>query len=156
MLKNALRRDPAEAEASLLLGDLEAERGRERSAVAAWTAIAEKGGDGASAAWRRLAAAGRVLRSGGLERLLRARLQVEPGDREARRQLAMALAASGEVGGALEEWRTLLAQCPGDRSARIAMGRLLLAEQRQAEALEEFAALLSTLEAADEEEEAAR
>lgn len=151
LLKKALRRNPGDAGAGLLLGDLEVERGRERAAVAAWRAIAESGGDPARAAWRRLAA-GSGLRSGGLERLLRARLETEPGDREARRQLAVALTAEGHVDRALEEWRRLLAEAPGDRAARVGIGKLLLAEERNAEALEEFGELLAMLEGPDEEE----
>ncbi len=152
LLKKALRRHPGAGEASLLLGDLEAERGRERAAVAAWTAIAERGGEHSKMAWRRLAAAGRGLPRGGLERLLRARLEADPRDREARRQLATALAADGEVESALEEWRVLLAQVPDDRAARVGLGKLLLAEARSAEALEEFGKWIAVLETADDEE----
>ena len=152
LLKKALRRRPSEAEASLLLGDLEAERGRERAAVAAWTAVAERGGEHSNTAWRRLAALGRGLSRGGLERLLRARLVADPRDREARQHLATALAADGEVESALEQWRTLLAQDPDDRAARVGLGKLLLAEERSAEALEEFAQWIAMLEKADEVE----
>jgi len=147
LLKKSLRRNPDQVAARLLMGDLDAERGRGRAAIAMWREAAERGGEEAAPAWARLAASfGARGREGAFERLLRGRLEAEPGDVEARRQLASALVADGQIDQALAALRTLLEGEPRDQAARIAIGKLLLAERRNSEALKEFGELLAMLE----------
>jgi len=146
-VRRALRRDPGSAEAHLLLGHLEAERGRSRAALKAWRAVPrldpERGGE----AWPLVASAfAAVGRSRDHEAGLRSHLETRPDDAEARMALARALAARGEVDGALGELRALLDRRPDHLDARVERGRLLLAEHRDPDALKELGELLAVLE----------
>ncbi|MBI5239032.1 MAG: tetratricopeptide repeat protein [Elusimicrobia bacterium] len=72
----------------------------------------------------------------GTARELQAVLALDPGDRESRRQLGIALAKTGQFTQALETFKLLLAEDPDDKLLNQHMGTLLLSELgRAAEAL---------------------
>lgn len=146
-LKRALRKDKRNAHAWLLLGELEAERGRNKAALAAWESVPELDRALAGEVYPRLAATFAALgRPRDYERLLRRVLEVRPDDLRARVALGGTLAASGDTAQAVIELRRAVDLAPGDLEARIALGRLLLSEHRDSEALKEYTLLLEMLE----------
>jgi len=147
LLKTALRKAPADAEAGLLLAGLESEAGRTRSAQKRWRKVAFAGGPLCETAWTELAASF-GSRTQAFERLVRLRLEAEPADAAARRQLANVLVGRGELDAALAELRRILDRSPRDWRTRVEIGRLLIAKDRDEEALKEFGELLSAMECA--------
>jgi lipopolysaccharide biosynthesis regulator YciM len=138
-LKRAIKRDPLAAAPRILLGDLDAERLRDKAALAAWCDAVECEPEDPDALWERIAATYSSLgRSDEFEPFARARLDRAPGDRAATRALARTLAARGEVDSALRELRGLLDADPADAQTRGQLGRLLLAEKRQTDALKAY------------------
>jgi lipopolysaccharide biosynthesis regulator YciM len=146
-LKQALRRDRGCAAAWALLGALEAERGRTRAALAAWSRVPRLDRAAGPRVYPQLEATFAALgRARDFEAYLRELLETTPDDPEARLALARSLAARGECDEALAELRRVLGRDPLRADARAALGRLLLAEGREAEALKEYAELLDALE----------
>jgi lipopolysaccharide biosynthesis regulator YciM len=146
-LKQALRKDRACVRAWCLLGALEAERGKPRAALAAWSRV--PGIDRASGArvYPQLEATWAALgRTRDYEGFLRGLLAETPEDVEATLALARTLAARGDVDEALGELRRLLARDADALAVRGALGRLLLSERRDDEAVKEYAELLDVLE----------
>ncbi len=145
--RRARRRHPAYAPAHVLLGTLEAERGRNEAALAAWRGAVELDPHGAAIVYPRLeaafASAGRARQ---LEGFLRGVLERRPDDAGARMALARALAGWGEVDAAVAELQILLARDPGAVAARASLVRVLLAAGREREALAALPALLAQLE----------
>jgi lipopolysaccharide biosynthesis regulator YciM len=146
-VKRALRRDPSNADARMLLAVLEAERGRDKAALAAWRTVAERGGPRTAEALPKLEASFAAVGSArDFETFVRRILEQRPGDSALRLALAGTLAARGEIDPALVELRRVLNGHPSDHSARVALGRLLLQCDRDADALGEYAELLAWLE----------
>lgn len=146
-VRRARRRDPAYARAHVLLGTLEAERGRNAAALSAWREAVAVDPGGAGFVYPRLeaafAAAGRARQ---FEAFLREILERRPDDAAARMALARALAAWGEVDAAVAELQVLLAREPGALAAHAALLRVLLGASREAEALAALPALLGCIE----------
>ena len=102
-ISRALRQDADHGAAWLLLGTLEAERGRTRKALKAWRRAAECDAESAAAAYPKIEATYAALgRSRETERFFEEALERDPGDVAARLALARALDARGERAQALE------------------------------------------------------
>jgi len=152
-LKKAVRRDASNAEAQILLGQLLAERGKKKAALAAWRAVAEQGGEAASPAYPKIEASYAALgRARDYEPFLRRLLEERPDDALARMALAATLASRGETDAAVLELRRVLDTNPERMDARVALGRLLLRAERGAEAAKEYAELLELLAGGPEDE----
>ncbi len=152
-VKRALRKDPRRADGYFLLGELEAERGRNRAALAAWKKVPALLGENASREiFSRLEAAFASLGRGReYEDFLRKLMEGSEQVGAVRVALALELAARGALDQAVIELRRLMDVEPKNLEARIALGRLLLSDHRNHDALKEFAELLEVL---DEREQA--
>jgi lipopolysaccharide biosynthesis regulator YciM len=153
-VKRAIKRDPRSAAARILLGELEAERRRDKAALAAWCEAVDLEPEDPDGLWGRIAASYSALGRGDeFEPFARARLEKEPHDRAATRALARALAARGDVDSALHELRGLLDADPGDTQTRAQLGRLLLAERRETDALKAYEEWIETVASVQAEAE---
>jgi lipopolysaccharide biosynthesis regulator YciM len=146
-VKQALRKDKTLVRAWIVLGSLEAERGRDKAALEAWGRVPRLDRASGPLVYPQLEAAYAALeRSRDFEAYLRELLEEAPTDPGARLALARTLAARGEAQVAVAELRRILENDPEDLDARAVLGRLLIAEHRDAEASREYAALLDVLE----------
>ena len=145
-LKKALRRDASNAEARILMGQLLAERGKKKAALAAWRAVAEQGDRAAGQVYPKVEASFAALgRAREYETFVRGLLEQRPDDAMARLALSATLAARGEAEAAVLELRRVLDTHPENVEARIALGRLLLRGGHDAEASKEYGELLEWL-----------
>jgi len=146
-VKQALRRDARCAGAWILLGELDAERGRTKAALSAWKRVPALDSRAGARVFPQLEATFAALeRPRDFEAFVRQILEERPGDGPARISLARHLAARGDAEAAVAELRHVLAERPGDREARTTLGRLLLAEEWDADALKEYGELLDVLD----------
>jgi lipopolysaccharide biosynthesis regulator YciM len=146
-LGKCLRCEPSLAAAWLKLGELEAERGKPKKALAAWKKALAADRRVASQVYPKLEAAWAALgRAREFEAELRAALAQRPDDAEARLALARTLAARGEGTAALAELEALFERSPERLDAHAARARVLLGEGRDAEATKALAELLDVLE----------
>jgi len=146
-VKQALRKDRGCAAAWILLGELEAERGKPRAALAAWARVPRMDRASGPLVYPQLEATFAALgRARDYEGWLRDLLAEAPDDAAARLALARTLASRGDVEDAIAELRGCLAADAEDLAARAALGRLLLSESRDPEAVKEYAELLDVLE----------
>lgn len=146
-LRRALRRDPGHARAWMRLGELEAERGRTKRALAAWKRVPALDRRLAEGVYPRLESAFAALgRPREHEDFLRGLLEERPGDVGARLALTRALAARGATEEALGEVGELLDRSPEDLRAHAVRGRVLLDAGRDAEAAKALESLLEVLE----------
>lgn len=126
-LRRALRADPKLAEGWEQLGNLEAERGRPKKALAAWRKVPELDRRRAVALYPRLHATFAALgRGDDYERFLRELLATLPEDAPARLALARLLAERGDVEAAAAEVRGVLERDPESLAAHGALVRTLL------------------------------
>lgn len=146
-LRRALRRDPTCVRAWIALGEVEAERGRPRRAWAAWRRVPALDRRAGPLVYPRLAALAAALDRGGAhEEWLRALVDDQPDDVEARLALAAALAARGAADLAEAALRAALERDPDALAAHAALGRLLLGEGRSEAAAKAHEELLGVLE----------
>ena len=146
-LRRALRRDPSCADGWILLGTLEAERGRSRRALAAWSRVPQVDRRRGAEVYPRLEATYAALGRGReFEELLRGLLAERPGDAAARLALVRTLAARGETEAALAEGRALLERDAENLQGQAALARVLLAEGREGEAVKQLAEMLGVLD----------
>jgi lipopolysaccharide biosynthesis regulator YciM len=146
-LKRALRRDPRSLRAWIALGELEAEAGRPRKAIAAWRRVPHLDRRAGPRVYPRLAGACAALgRPGEHEKFLRELLDEQPEDGAARLALARALVARDAGDEAVAELRQTLERDPDSLDAHAALGRLLIAEGRGREAAKAHEELLEVLE----------
>lgn len=137
--RRAIKRNPEAPAPRLLLGELEAERGRPKAALAAWSGAVELVDDSADWLWERVAAMHAGLgKNDDFESFARAHVARVPGHPAAHRALARCLAARGDADGAQLELRGLLDADPSDARTRAELGRLLLAEERSTDALKAY------------------
>ncbi len=149
-LKRALRRDPKSVRAWLALGRLEAERSRDRAALAAWSKVPEVDRRQGPLVYPRLAASYAALgRPRDFESHLRGLIKGEPGDPHARLALARALAARGELKAAEQVLRELVALRPDDLEPRSALLRLRAGAIEDPDLAGDLEGLLETLERQD-------
>ena len=146
-VKRALRTDPRCVRAWILRGQLEAERGRSKAALAAWQQVPRIDRKSGALVYPRIESAYAALdRSREFEGYLRELLAERGDDLHVRLALSRALAARGEIEEALAELRRVLERDPEHLAARAALGRLLLSEHRDPEATKEYAELLDVLD----------
>ena len=146
-VKQALRKDRACTPAWILLGELEAERGKPRAALAAWARVPRLDRAAGPRVYPQLEATFAALgRARDYEGMLRGLLAEAPDDASARLALARTLASRGDMEDAIAELRGLLSADADDLAARVALGRLLLSESRDPEAVKEYGELLDVLE----------
>ena len=145
--KRALRKDRHLVRAWVALGELEAERGRAKAALAAWVRVPEIDHRSGPLVYPQLEATYAALgRPRDFEKLLRGMLEEHPNDAGARLALARTLAARGEIDAAVTELRRILEHDADDLPARDALGRILLAEGRDSEACQALGELLDALD----------
>ena len=144
--KKALRRDKRCVAAWVLLGDLEAERGRAKAALAAWSEVPRLDRASGPLVYAKLeatyAALGRIR---DFEAFVRGLLGEQPGDVDARRALATLLSARGDIDAGLSELNRLLTADCDDLETRAALGRILLSEGRVSEAAREYDLMIAAL-----------
>jgi len=140
-----LRRDWAPA--LVLLGSVEAERGRQAAALEAWRrAVGRDPACGPFVYPRMEAALSALGRSREFESAMRSQLERRPEDVPARLALARSLAARGDTDGALEQCRLCLERRPESAQAEALLVRVLLERGDDAEARPVLADLLARLE----------
>jgi lipopolysaccharide biosynthesis regulator YciM len=146
-LKRALRRDPASAAAWAELGDLEAERGRTKRALAAWQRVPALDRRAAEPLYPRIEATYAALgRTRDFEAWIRGLVSERPEDASARMALFRSLAARGDSDAALTEVGALLERAPDHLPAQVARARLLLDEGRAGDAAKALADLVASLD----------
>lgn len=146
-LRRALRRDKGCVPALVLLGEIEGERGKPKSALAAWSRVPSVDRCSGPLVYEKLEATWAALdRPREYEAFLRRLLEETPDDADARLALARTLAARGDVDDALEELRRILEREPENLAARIELGRRLLADGRESEAAKAHGELLEVLD----------
>lgn len=147
--KAALKGDPGCGRAFVLLGQLEADRGRDKAALAAWKKVPALDRGAAADLYSKVEATfAATSQARNFEGFLRTLIEDEPGDPEAILALARYLRSRGDSDLASVELKRLLDREPGNLEARIVLGRCLLAAGREAEVVSEFASLLDMLEEA--------
>ncbi len=130
-----------------LLGELEAQRGRMRAAVAAWRRVPRLDRASGALVYPQLEAGYAALgRPVDYQALLRALIEDAPDDATARLALGRALAARGETDAAVAELRAALDHSPDDLEARSTLGRVLIAAHRDPEAIKEYGELIELLD----------
>lgn len=146
-LKRALRRDARSVPAWIAFGEIEAERGRTKAALAAWSRVPALDRRAGARVYPRLEATYAALgRARDFEAYLAERIAERPDDPQARLAQARTLAARGAADEALESLRGLLERDPDDLEARATLGRILVSEGREAEAAKAYGELLDVLE----------
>jgi lipopolysaccharide biosynthesis regulator YciM len=146
-LKRAVRKDPRNVDAWVLLGSLAAEEKRTKAAIAAWRRVPEIDRRAGPRVYPQLAASYAAAgRPRDFEKLLSGLLAGQGEDPRARLALAGALAARGETDAALAELRRLFERDASDLATHAALGRALLSAGREAEALQGYRELLAVLE----------
>lgn len=133
--KQALRNNRESARAWILLGEIEAERGRNKAAFAAWKRVPRIDRAAGPQVYPQIEAATASLgKPAEYDKLLREVLESDPNDVGASLALAQRLAARGEAEAAMAELRRLADTDADGLPARAALVRLLLTEGRGAEA----------------------
>jgi lipopolysaccharide biosynthesis regulator YciM len=149
-VKRALRKNRHLVRAWVALGELEAERGRGKAALAAWVRVPEIDRRSGPLVYPQLEATYAALgRPRDFEKRLQELLEKYPDDIGARSALARTLAARGEIDSAVMELRRILEHDADDLEARDALGRILLAEGRDSEAGQLLGELLDALDRRD-------
>jgi len=144
--KKALRCNKRCVAAWVLLGDLEAERGRAKAALAAWSEVPRLDRASGSLVYAKLeatyAALGRIR---DFETFVRGLLAEQPDDVSARRALATQLSARGDIDASISELNRLLGVDSDDLETRAALGRIVLSDGRIGEAAREYALMIDAL-----------
>ena len=146
-VQRALRIDPRAVRAWILLGSLEAERGRSKAALAAWCRVPMIERKHGALVYPRIESAYAALdRSREFESYLHGLLAERGDDGHARLALARSLAARGEIDESLAELRRVLEREPDHLAARAVLGEQEAPEHRDPEATKELAELLDVLD----------
>jgi len=144
--KKALRCDKRCVAAWVLLGDLEAERGRAKAALAAWSEVPRLDRASGPLVYAKLEATYAALgRSRDFEAFIRDLLEKQPEDVNARRALATLLSARGDIDVSILELNRQLGVDSDDLETRAALGRILLSEARVSEAAHEYGLMIAAL-----------
>ena len=150
-LKRALRRDKTSAAAWSMLGDLEAERGRDARAIDAWRkAVTADGSLGRGLLPKIEAGYAARKKPQDYEKLLRSLIEERPAEPSTRVALARTLASRGDTRSAIEELSRAIEVAPSESSLRVELGRMLLDAGQDGEALKSYAALLDAIERGEE------
>jgi len=146
-VKKALRKDPRSIRGWVTLGDLEAERGRSKQALAAWLKVTQLDHQSASLVFSKLEATYAALgKPREYERTLREMIEKVPDEVGPVLALARTLAARGDSKPAVEELRAVLDRFPDSIDLRGVLGRVLLADNRDTEVAIALSELLDALD----------
>lgn len=146
-VRRALRTNPQSVRGWIVLGSLEAERGKSKAALAAWSKVPAIDRRSAALVYPQIESAYAALdKPRDYEAYLRGLIEERGDDVHARLALARTLAARGETEEALAELRRVLERSPDDLETRAALGRLLISERRDSESSKATAELLDVLE----------
>ncbi len=146
-LKTALRKAPKNAEAHRQLGELEAERGRDKAALAAWCRAAQLDRTLAQTLYPTIESAfASTGKSRDVEIFFRELIDADGEDSGAVIALARHLNSRGDVDLAKAELKRWIEVRSDDLAARVLLGKFLLAAHRDTEAVEEYRSLLDRLE----------
>lgn len=149
-LKRALRKDKTNALAWSMLGELEAERGRDAKAIDAWRkAVSVDRTLGPTLLPKIEAGFAARKKIPEYEKFVRSLLEEHPDDPAAHVALSRTLASRGETAAAIESLSRAVEIAPGEPSLRVELGRLLLDGGHDGEALKAFGALLDVIERDD-------
>jgi lipopolysaccharide biosynthesis regulator YciM len=144
--KKALRCNKRCVAAWVLLGDLEAERGRAKAALAAWAEVPRLDRASGPLVYAKLEATYAALgRTRDFEAYVRSLLEEQPGEANARRALATLLSARGDIDASISELNDLLGVDSDDLETRAALGRILLSDGRVSEAAREYGLMITAL-----------
>jgi len=145
-LKKCLRRFKTSGEAWSMLGEIEAERGRDAKAIDAWRRAIDAEPTRAEALYPKIDA-GYAARgkSKDFEKLLRSTLESSPTDTASRIALCRMLSSRGDTREAIEDLSRAIEISPLDAQLRVELGRVLLDQGHEAEALKAYAGLLDVL-----------
>ena len=144
--KKALRCNQRCVAAWVLLGDLEAERGKAKAALAAWSEVPRLDRASGPLVYAKLEATYAALgRTRDFEAFVRGLLEEQPGDSSARRALATVLSARGDIDLSIAELNRLLGVDSDDLETRAALGQILLSEGRVSEAAREYGSMIAAL-----------
>jgi lipopolysaccharide biosynthesis regulator YciM len=144
--KKALRCEKGCVAAWNLLGDLEAERGRSKAALSAWSEVSKLDRASGALVYPKLDATYAALgRTGDFEAFVRQLLEDQPDDVSARQALARLLSARGDVDAGVSELTRVLAADADDLDSRAALGRILLSDGRMGDAAREYGSMLDAL-----------
>lgn len=145
--KTALRRDRDCAPAHLLLGQLEADRGKDKAALAAWSKVPPLDRKLALEVYPRVEATFAATdRAREYESYLRELIEQDPGDRGATLALSRYLLSRGDAELAVMELKRLLDREPRNVEARVVLGRALIATGREEDTLSAYRDLLDLLD----------
>jgi len=145
--KRALRKNREHVRGWIVLGDLEAERGRDKAALAAWKRVPGIDVGAGPRVYAQIEATlAKLGRPDDFEKLLREVLESHSSDVGACLALARSLASRGNVDEALAELRNRVERVPDQLEIHAAIGRLLLSEGREAEACGKFSEILEMLD----------
>jgi lipopolysaccharide biosynthesis regulator YciM len=146
-LRRGLDLDPRAVHAWIALGEVEAELGRSKDALAAWRRVPEVDRRAGPLVYPLIAGTYAALgRARDYEAWLQELLAGDGDDADARLALARALAARGVASEALDEVATVLDREPRHLAAHAVRGRILLSEGREAEVVKAHETLLELLE----------
>lgn len=146
-LQRALRLDPSSVRACIALGEVDADLGRAKEALAAWRRVPELDRRAGPRVYARLAATFAALgRAREYESWLRELLATDPDDPGARLALARTLAARGAADEALGLAEEVLARDASHLDAHVVRGRILQGERRGAELAKAHESLLDLIE----------
>jgi lipopolysaccharide biosynthesis regulator YciM len=146
-IKRCLRRDKACGRAWAILGEIEAERGKNAKALAAWKRAAQVDVDVAAALYPKIDASFAERRKPEeFDAFLKEILEERPTDHAARIALARALASRGNARAAIEELARSVEVVPDHLGLRVELGHQLLASGQDAESLKAYAELLGVLD----------
>lgn len=144
--KKALRCDKRCVAAWVLLGDLEAERGRAKAALDAWSEVPRVDRASGPLVYAKLEASYAALgRIRDFEKFVRGLIEEQPEDVGARRALATLLSARGDIDASISELNRLLSADCDDLETRAVLGRILLSESRVSEAAHEYGLMIAAL-----------
>ena len=146
-IKRCLRRDKACGPAWAILGEIDAERGKNAKALAAWKRAAQVDAKIAPALYPKIDASFAERRKPeGFDAFLAEILEARPTDHAARIARARALASRANSEAAIEELARAVEVAPDHLGLRVELGHQLLASGQDAESLKAYADLLEVLD----------
>lgn len=146
-LKKAVRRTPMNAMAWIRLGDVEAERGKNKAALAAWRKAVEVDRRAGARVYPKLESAYAAMgKTRDFEALLQGFLKERPGDTPARLALVQHLASGGQTEAALVQASEGLDRDSDSLPLEGARARVALSEHREGELVAALERLLGVLD----------
>ena len=145
--KRAVKRNAGCDQGWSLLGELEAERGRDAKAIAAWQKAVEAAPESNHGLYAKIEAGFAARnKTAAFEKWVAARIDAAPKDAGAHLALANLRAGKGENAAAIEGLSRAVERAPESTSLQVALGRMLLESGQEAEASKAYAALLDALD----------